>query len=496
MAKSKLEDIYNTAIEKWRENKCIGSILLPPPLNTHEVVLKILQKVYNRDPTSSVLIVVKNFKARGEIIYSLTHGGDEENDKEFVELLDKKYLRVYTEDFLTKWNFRDKFKICIILDINDYTLNMKKVFDLSTFKLVILTAFVNDVNKRAELYKVTPLVNEFKDSELLAINLSSPVEETQIAVDIKDDDEIALLKKYDDYIYQTVTIFGNFDNMMQAKNGNKALNISGAVIREQIAKDNGWSKDLDMSVDINVQLDNYYNPNALLERSELTFEIIRKRTQLLTDNKSKLEAILAICLENRDKRILIISKRGEFAKQITDYLNERIPNTGKTEIEGDIFDTDKPVFRSHPVCANFHDKVDKVPAWTKDGKPVIVKSGANKGMQKLLGADAQKSENQQLFNEGYIKILSSVNAADKSLKCVIDLLIITSPFCDTIQEIKYRLNGVQFNCLPNRIIKLYCKGTVEEKQLNKETPSEFHKIVNNNKLNGSYEENLGLVVVD
>lgn len=496
MAKSRLEDIYNTAIEKWRENKCIGSILLPSPLNTHEVVLKILQKVYERDPTSNVLIVVKDFKSRGELIYSLTHGGDEDNDKEFRELIDKKILRVYTQDFLTKWNFRDNFKICIINDINDYTLNMQKVFNLSRFKLVILTAFVNDTKKRAELYKVAPLVNEFKDSELLAINLSSPVEETQIAVTITDNKEVELIKKYDDYIYQSVTIFGNFDNMLQAKNGNRKLNISGASIREQIAKDNGWSKDLDMNIDINVQLDSYYNPNALLERSEVTFDIIRKRTQLLTDNKSKLETILSICLENKDKRILIISKRGEFAKEITDYLNANIPNTGKVEIEGDIFDTDKPVFRTHPICADFHDKVDKVPAWTKDGKPVIYKSGANKGMQKLLGADAQKTENQRLFNEGYIKILSTTNAADKSLKCVIDLLIITSPFCDTIKEIKYRLNGMQFNSLPNRIIKLYCKGTVEEKQLSKESPSEFHKIVNNNKLNGTYEENLGLVVVD
>lgn len=496
MNKCSLENIYNTAIENWRLKKGIGTILLPAPLNPHEVILKVLEKIYERNPKSDVLIVTKDFASRNEIVYSLTHASDEDNNKEFRELIDKKYLRLYSHDFLTRWNYRDKFNLCIVCGINDYTANMKKVFELSIFKLVILSNIIEDVNTKTRLYKDIPLVDEVLPNELLAINLNSPIEEERIGITISDENEAKLLKRYDEYIQQSIAIFGSFDIMEQCRKGNTSLNISSTTIREQIAHENGWSKDLDMDVPINVLIDKTYNPNALLERAENTYEIIRKRSQLVTDNKSKLIKILEICLANKGKKILIVSKRSEFASAITEYLNKNIPNTGKTNLDGDIFDTDQPVFRTYPVCANFHDKVEKVPAWDDRGRPILIKSGAEKGKQKMMGSKAQKNENQRLFNEGYITILSTNNAVDKSLKCVIDLMIITSPICDTIKELKYRLDGVQFNSTPNKIIKLYCKNSIEEKALNKEQPNEFHKIVNNSEISSSFDENNGVVIVD
>lgn len=496
MSKSKLIEIYETTVQKWRLNKGIGTVLLPSPLNAHEVVLLVLQKMYERSPTLSIMIVVKDFKARNELIYSLTHTEDNENNEEFRQLIDAKTLRVYTHDFLTRWEFRDKFELCIFININDYTVNMEKVFELSHYKLVILNKLIEDNKRRSILYAKVPLINTFKDSELMAINLNSPVEETRIAVTITNENELNQLERYNEYIAQSVSIFGDFNNMTFARIGNTQLNISGATIREEIAKENGWSSNLDMSIEINRQIDSIFNPNILLERSELTFDIMRKRSQLLTDNEAKLEKLLSICLENKDKRILIVNKRAEFAAKVTEFLNNNIPNTGKTEIEGDIFDTDKPVFRTYPLCANYHDKVDKAPAYDKYGKPILIKSGMNKGQQKMMAAKAQNSENERLFNEGYITILSTNNSPDKGLKCVIDLLIITSPICDTIKELKYRLSGVQFNSLPNKVIKLYCRNTLEERSLSKEPQNEYHQIVNNSEINTVYDENSGVMIVD
>ena len=49
MNDSKLLKIYEKAIEQWRINKGVGSILLHPPLNTHEVVIKVLQRLYEKN---------------------------------------------------------------------------------------------------------------------------------------------------------------------------------------------------------------------------------------------------------------------------------------------------------------------------------------------------------------------------------------------------------------------------------------------------------------
>lgn len=496
MNDSKLLKIYEKAIEQWRINKGVGSILLHPPLNTHEVVIKVLQRLYEKNESAKVLIVVKNFNERSEIVYSLTHGGDKDNDEEFRHLIDNKQLKIYTHDFITTWNYGDLFDLVVVLKLNNYTDNVKKVFNLTKFKLMILTSQIEDTAKRAALYKECPSINVISDNDLSAISLNSPVEETRIAVDLVDKEDIDNLKKYDEFISQTNSIFGSFDMMNKARVGDPTLNISAASIREDIARENGWSRDLDTSVDIYAQIDAMYNPVALLERSEVTFDIIRKRTNILANNKAKLEKILSLCLEHSDKKILIVSKNSSFATEITNYLNSHIPNVGKTEIEGTIFDTDKPVLRTYPIAGSYHLDIEKVPAYDKYGNPKYIQTGIDTGKPKMMGAQAQKTENARLFNDGYIKVLSANNAVDKALNCIIDLMIITSPFCDTIKELKFRLRGVQFSSTPNKIIKLYMKSTSEEKQLIKEVPTAYHTIVNNCEINSSYDENLGAIVVN
>ena len=186
---------------------------------------------------------------------------------------------------------------------------------------MILTSQIEDTAKRAALYKECPSINVISDNDLSAISLNSPVEETRIAVDLVDKEDIDNLKKYDEFISQTNSIFGSFDMMNKARVGDPTLNISAASIREDIARENGWSRDLDTSVDIYAQIDAMYNPVALLERSEVTFDIIRKRTNILANNKAKLEKILSLCLEHSDKKILIVSKNSSFATEITNYLN-------------------------------------------------------------------------------------------------------------------------------------------------------------------------------
>ena len=79
----------------------------------------------------------------------------------------------------------------------------------------------------------------------------------------------------------------------------------------------------------------------LKERASKTYEIIRNRSQLLSDYDGKLDAILKIIEDNPGKKILIINKRGDFATRVTEYIN---------------------CCSMSPICGNYHDRVEPIPA--------------------------------------------------------------------------------------------------------------------------------------
>ena len=198
--------------------------------------------------------------------------------------------------------------------------------------------------------------------------------------------------------------------MSYAKNGNPICNISATQICYDIAKQNGWSETLDMNIPFNVQIDACYNPNVLRERVELTYELIRKRNNLVCNNKAKLKVILDIVNENPDKRILIVNNSTDFAKQVTTYLNSNLEHYSNG-------------FRLFDPCYNYHDDLDKVVSLDYYGKPLLVKSGVDKGKVKMIAAKAQKTIAEEYINNGFTRILSTNNSPAKNLTCDFDIMI-------------------------------------------------------------------------
>lgn len=491
--KDKLSQIYEDSINKWKANKGVGCIHLIPPLEPIVVVAGVLQRIYLHKPDAKVIIITDTFKQRNEIVYAITHGDNEDNNLEFRKLIDSKHLRLFTKEYVTKWNYQDTtFRLCITFGINKWSFEVEKLFNISKFKLMVLTELVDDISVRKTLYEHCPILTNYTENQLISINVNSPVEEIQYSVALNKEDSEAH-DKYTQYITQSLNIFGSFDIMDKARNGDPSLNVSATVIREQIANENGWNRTLDMNIPFNKQIDAMFNPDAILERSMQVYDFIRKKNVLLSSNKAKLETILNICLENKGKRILIISKKSEFASEIAEYLNQRIINSGKVDIEGQIFDTDNTALRAHPACCAYHNNLDKVPAFDIKGQPVFVKST---GERKMIGAQAQRTLYQRLFNEGYVNILSANNAIDKGLSCVVDVVIITSPYCDSIREIKYRCAGIQFASLPNKVYMVFVKNSTEENLLKKRQLTEGYSIVNKSENDISIGENSDIMLVD
>lgn len=466
-------EIFEKAINHWRDNNGIGTAIIPHPLNDKLMVLGVLQRIYARSPTTDVVIVTNSFSERQAITEYITQQEDsEENNEEFRNLIKSGKLKVFTDKFVVSRNYTHYPRLCIwyrpdgaCKEMLDYIRNCK-------FKLIVMNKFLSSYDDILELYKVCPLLHDFQQAEIEQIRLSTPVEEERIGITIPTDSKIyELIKYYDEYITTSLNIFGSFDILQQANVGNTALNISSTQICYQIAQENGWHEHLNMNIEFNLELDHLYNPNNLKERASKTYEIIRERSKVVSDFDGKLDVILDIVRNNKDKKILIINKRAEFASTITDYINNLSESV---------------------ICANYHDKVENILAVTFTGKPVFYKSGSKKGERKMMGAKAQKTLNVERFNNDFINVLSTNNAPDKDLAIDVDVVIITSPMCEDIKSYMYRLSKLYFRSKSIKLYSLYCIGTTEQKMIEKKDLMSQHSVKNSI----SSENNSDFIIVD
>ncbi len=470
-------ELFEDAANHWRDNKGVGTALILPPLNDKVLVLGILQRVCNKSPTAKIIICVNSFDERIAIIEFLTNQeGEDENNAEFKKLIKDGNIKILTNDFISKSMYVGKPLLSIIyhpISIND---GVKTLLEFSKFKLVVMNKLLVNNEDSALLYKLCPLLDDFKQNEINAIRVSSPVEEFRLGVAIPEDSKDGELLKYcNEYIATSVAIFGSFDVMNQARIGNTKLNISAAQICAQIAQENGWNEHLDMSTEFNVQIDELYNPGRLKDRASDTYEVIRKRSNLLSDYDGKLEVIYNIVHDNANKKILIINKRGEFASKVTDYLN----NLSETII-----------------CGNYHDKVSPIPAVDIYGNPLYYKSGTHKGERKIMADKAQRTFNEAAFNRGDIRVLSTSNSPDKTLCIDVDIVIITSSQCEELKSYIYRLDGLRFRDNKIHLYNIYCKNTMEEKLLDNQTISTNHKVLNDEEKVVIEQDNSDFIVVD
>lgn len=466
-------ELFVNAIEHWRIGKGLGTALIPSPLNDKTMVLGVLQRIYARSPTCKTVIITTTFSERSDITEFITQQQDaEENNEEFKKLLNDGNIKVLTYDFIKKMSFNFSPLLCILYRPETVCAEVARFVGNCKFRLIVLNRLLSNAEDMTEIYKLAPILEDFKANVVEQVRLSTPVEEEQIGIDIPaDSEDFKLLNYYNEYITTSISIFGSFDIMQQANTGNLQLNISSMQICNQIAQENGWSEQLDMNVEFNLKIDELYNPIALKERASKTYEVIRNRSQLLSDYKGKLDIILDIVNNNRDKKILIINKRADFASAVTDYLNT-------------LSETD--------ICMNYHDKVDSVPAIDSNGNPVFYKSGARKGERKTMGVKSQKTLAEILFNAGKINVLSTNNAPDKDLDIDVDIIIITSPMCEDITSYMYRLSNINFRLGKIMLYSLYCRTTLEQRLLENKTLATNHSVKNS-----SNDENYSdFIVVD
>lgn len=471
---NKVGELFINAIEEWRTKKGIGTAIVPNSINDKVLILGILQRVYSNKNFGRTFIITSDFNERSQLVDFLTHQDEEENNKEFKDLISKKIIKIASKNLVedNRFTLNGIYSLVILYHIEDMDELMREALNKGKFKLVVINKLIADKD-RSKLYKFCPLLDAFKADEVRSIRLSTPVEEMLVDIQINSSDE-KTLKDYNEYIATSINIFGDFEAINKARIGDKDNNISAEEVCRRFAISNGWSENLDMSIEYNRQVDILFNPISLSDRAKLTYEIIRNRTEFLTNYPNKLEAIYEIVKENSNKKILIINKKAEFATTVRDYLNKGF---------------------NKQVCECFHDKLETIELKDVNGNYITYKSGNKAGTVKIAGAQLQCTMNMSAFNNGYINVLSISNAPDKRLAVDVDIVIITSPLCNDIENYIYRLDKVNFNN-PIKLFTLYMSNTLEQRHLQERRLPVTHILLNNIKNNAAYDKIKDVIVVD
>lgn len=457
------DKLIKSIMDGFQSNKgkasfyCFNTDVIP------EIIYNVVHSVLAKRPEADIFICVDSYDTRVTILNYLKNNGYNPNQSK-IRVLSTTYVKpCYVYNYC----------LTITVGINsDFTL-INNLANEAKFMLCILTKNIMDNNFIINVRNILPNIIT-ADSDIAIRNdyINSPVEEHLVDVDLSDEDTNAY-DKFTEYINTSISIFGELSNIEKCKKGDKVLGISATQFRENIARENGWNENLDVNIPFMKQIDDIYNPNILFERACTFYTIAGNRRQLLTDNKNKLNVILDICKNNIDKRIVIVSKRGEFAAKITEYLN----NNGLK-------------------CGNYHDCIADIPATDDNGNVIFIKSGNKAGKIRYLGWQAQSSLSEKLFNYGNINILSIKSAANPKLKIACDIIIFTSPLYDNPIDFKRRFINVNVTGIPNKVYMIYCNNTIEYDKIVKTPPTSIVKMIFDNKNDDViYDENSGNIII-
>lgn len=435
---NKINDGINN---QWLRYKGRGNICIYHPLSVIACIYPTLIKYLDANPTKRCLIVLNDFNYRNTIIEHFKQNLGIKNSEIYlnrIRILSYKFVAsVYNYDFIT------------LIGIESYNF-IEFCIDNAKFILNIIVNNKLELENYNRIINLLPLINlNATFNEILKSKINSPVKEHRILIDL-DEESFNRYKKQSDYITDSMKIFGNLETLNACRIGDVKSGLTAVDVRLNLARYNGWSSTLDKSIEINRTIDTLFSPLAIEERANNVFNVSRLRRDLVENYPDKLKAIAKIINNNKDKKIIIVSKSGNFANDIANYINKCFSDVN---------------------CAQYHNEIPKSYLPDENGKPIVYKSGENKGKEKLFGATALSNYYLKLFNEEYCNVLSIKSASDTIIECDCDIVIFTSTLLPNIFEFKTRYTNINFLNDYTEIYRLYCKDTIEESVFYKEEQS-------------------------
>lgn len=429
------EQLQDNVAYGWRNMHGRTGVYIHRPISSIGCIIYLLKLFLQKDITQSVGIICDNSQQaidiRKAVNFTFEH--------HFIDVQYKGYIK--DVNFLN-------YKLLITVNINDKDI-ITKVVKSNNFAYYLCIFDKRDLKDTNTKFResLMPFIQVSVPTDKIVEDIiQSPVKEYAISIDLTDK-EAKEYKDADKYIKDSMKIFQSLEVLNNARIGNKNMGYSAITVCDAIARNNGWNEHIDVNTEFGKELDKFYNPNAIHQRANLTYSIMQKRRSIVANTEEKFKEIAKIVLENKDKKILIVSSKGDYASKITDYLNHCL-----------YYDDESDYIE---LCANYHNELENIIQKDINGNDVLVKSGLYKGEPKIIGWQKQSTLNEKRYNDEYINVLSIKAFSSNALTIECDIVIFTSPLVGSIYDIRRRFNNILFRSNPLILYTIYCNNTIE-----------------------------------
>jgi len=473
-----LEQIYQTSLAKWRECRGKGTISYDSYLDLTKPAVYIINKYLDANPNDHIIIIVPNTVRAN--IWNINISVGMKNPEDF-----NTRVRLLPIDDILQKGIHEKVELLIVDFIELYTDHYREAVlrgDYISFKYCMgLTHSVMPEKQSFVAYDHFNIIHKVTKLDLVTSHLLSNVQEYMVGIDMNEEDT-GLYDMYTQYINDTIEMYGDFILINNCYIGDPKSGISPDTFRQQLARERGWSKELDLSNVYNATVDRYYAPANIYERCKTFMEYIAFRKRLMSDNNAKIETVINIIRQHKDKKILIVNKRSEFATNLTNAINKEFSNINDNKPASNLpLVVDNGMLMSYrtnnpSVAVEYHlDIANRPMNDPNSGQPIRYKSGDNKGMIKQMGAKTISNMNLEQFNNNDRGVLCTNEAIIKDLQTVVDFIIVTSVFCSPVEMLQYRVKRLDFIGNPT-IINVYLNNTKESSTLNANIVKSKHNV--------------------
>lgn len=208
--------------------------------------------------------------------------------------------------------------------------------------------------------------------------------------------------------------FDNVDNIW------KTARVDSSNMCNLVARTMGWSVDMDITTERGKEINYNWAPSAIKERCQNFNNVVKRRNDLINNNKTKLNAVLEIVTKFANKKGIIFNQSTEFADNITNCINIKQPK--------------------HAVC--YHTNIESRYMTDEYGRTITTLAG----VPKKFGKTTLKRLALDGLRNNTHKILVTVMALDTGFDVEdINLAIITSGTINPMQDLQRKGRSFRLN---------------------------------------------------
>lgn len=399
----------------WSKNNGQGTLHYTMQFGKTYVGIKLIKTVYNKNPLAKVIVLVPNeIVKKNWNYYIAAHLNDTPALVEVItfhrlinmvktkELLDCSVLII---DEIHKI-VTPEIYICVL------KINQK-------FVLGLTGTYPTNIEDKKKIDAIAPVIDVITEQEAIANGWVAPFMEYNYMLEFTEEDKLqyySLSKPINETLqlfYTSAKTLNTFFNFEIFKNDYEVIEscIRGVVfqaniyseqktrfegysIRAVLANVKGWDKNLNLSGELEQQINHYWSPEAIEHRCKEFLILVRNRNNLMIMHPLKLQAVTDI-VQKFKKPTIVFNESTDFADLIAQSIN-RLQDDDLT-------------------ATVYHSYLNSRPLRDENGEYYRYKSGAKKGEIKLFGKDTLKAEAIEGFKRGHYKVISTAKALDVGL---------------------------------------------------------------------------------